>query len=53
MSAPSKLFEKVGKLSVGKQRRLKSEFSLFKLNLFSDLSLKLRSEFDDIFLKIS
>ena len=43
----------MGKLSVGKHNKLKSELSLFKLNLFSDLSSKFSSELEDIFLKIS
>ena len=45
--------EKVGKLSEGKHKRLKSEFSLFKLNLFSDLRSNFNIESDEIFLKIS
>ena len=53
ISGPSNSSAKDGKLSVGRHRRLKSEFSLFKLNLFSDFKLKLRSEFDEIFLSIS
>ena len=43
----------VGKLSVGKQSKLKSELSLFKLSLFSVLRSKFNSELEDIFLKIS
>jgi hypothetical protein len=38
---------------VGRQSKLKSEFSLFKLNLFSDFKSKLNSELAEIFLKIS
>ena len=45
--------ENVGKLSVGRHNRLKSALSLFKLSLFSDFNSKLRSEFDETFLKIS
>ena len=52
-SCPSNSSEKVGKLSAGKQSRLKSELSLFKLNLLSDFKLKFKSELDEIFLKIS
>jgi len=44
---------KVGKLSVGKQSKLKSELSLFKLSLFSFLRSKFNSEFEEIFLRIS
>ena len=43
----------VGKLSVGRQSKLKSELSLFKLNLFSDFKSKLISELEGIFLNIS
>ena len=43
----------VGKLSVGKHKRLKSEFSLLRLSLFSDFKSKFNSEFADIFLNIS
>ena len=50
---PSNSSEKVGKLSVGKHKRLKSAFSLFKLNLFSDFRSKFNSELEEIFLKIS
>ena len=35
---------------MGKQRRLKSEFSLLRLNLFSDFKSKLNSELDEIFI---
>ena len=42
-----------GKLSVGKHSKLKSAFSLFKLNLFSVFKSKFSSAFEDIFLKIS
>ena len=52
-SCPSNSSANVGKLSVGKHKRLKSAFSLFRLNLFSDLSSKLSSELDEIFLKMS
>ena len=53
ISLLSKSSENVGKLSVGKHNKLKSELSLFKLNLFSYLSSKFSSELEDIFLKIS
>ena len=53
ISFPSNSSENVGKLSVGKQRRLKSALSLFKLNLFSDFNSKLSSELEEIFLNIS
>ena len=43
----------VGKLSIGKHNKLKSEFSLFRLNLFSDFKSKFNSEFAEIFLNIS
>ena len=42
-----------GKLSVGRQRRLKSEFSLFKLSLFSVFKSNVSSELDEIFLRMS
>ena len=45
--------ENVGKLSVGKHKRLKSEFLVFKLSLFSVLSSKFNSELEDIFLSMS
>ena len=53
ISFPSNSSENVGKLSVGRHNRLKSALSLFKLSLFSDFNSKLRSEFDETFLKIS
>ena len=53
ISLPSNSSAKVGKLSIGKHKRLKSAFSLLKLNLFSDFKSKFNSEFDEIFLKIS
>ena len=53
ISWPSNSSAKVGKLSTGKHNRLKSTLSLFRLNLFSDLSSNLNSELDEIFLKIS
>ena len=53
ISCPSNSSEKVGKLSVGKHKRLKFEFSFLRLNLFSDFNSKFNSEFEDIFLKIS
>ena len=53
ISFPSNSSAKVGKLSVGRQRRLKSEFSLFKLSLFSDFNSKFNSELEEIFLKMS
>ena len=34
-------------------KRLKSAFSLFKLNLFSDFRSNFNAEFDEIFLRIS
>jgi phosphopantothenoylcysteine decarboxylase/phosphopantothenate--cysteine ligase len=43
----------VGKLSVGKHRRLKSAFSLFRLSLFSVFKSKFNSALEEIFLKIS
>ena len=49
----SNLSSKVGKLLDGKQSKLKSEFLVFKLNLFSLLSVKLISVPFGIFLKIS
>ena len=53
ISWPSNSSTNEGKLSVGKHKRLKSEFSLLRLNLFSDFKSKFKSEFDEIFLKIS
>ena len=53
ISGPSNSSENVGKLSVGKQSKLKSALSLFKLSLFSDLRSKFNSEFEDIFLRMS
>ena len=53
MSLSSKLSEKFGKLSVGKQSKLKSELSVTKFNLFSFLRLNFISELPDIFLRIS
>ena len=53
VSSLSKSSVNVGKFSVGKHNKLKSEFSAFKLSLFSDFRLKCISEFDEIFLKIS
>ena len=52
ISSPSNSSANVGKLSMGKQSRLKSEFSLFRLSLFSVL-IQNFSEFEEIFLKIS
>ena len=53
ISWPSNSSAKVGKLSVGKHNKLKSAFSLFKLNLFSDFNSKFNSELEEIFLNIS
>ena len=53
ISWPSNSSENDGKLSVGKQSRLKSEFALLRLNLFSVFKSKCNSELEDIFLKIS
>ena len=53
ISCPSNSSAKVGKLSVGKHKRLKSALSDFKLSLFSDFKSKFNSEFEEIFLKIS
>ena len=53
ISFPSNSSIKVGKLSTGRQSKLKSEFSLLRLSLFSVLSSKLSSELEGIFLKIS
>ena len=46
-------FEKVGKFSVGRHNKLKSDFSAFKLNLFSVFKSNVTLEFEEIFLKIS
>ena len=53
ISSTLKSSEKVGKLSVGKHNKLKSELAVFKLTLFSDFNSKLISAFEDIFLNIS
>ena len=53
ISEPSNSSANVGKLSVGKQSKLKSELSLFRLSLFSVFKSKFNSEFEDIFLRIS
>ena len=53
ISCPSNSSAKVGKLSVGRQSKLKSELSLLRLSLFSDFNSKFNSELDEIFLKIS
>jgi hypothetical protein len=53
ISCPSNSSAKEGKLSVGKHKRLKSEFSLFRLSLFSDFKSKLNSELEEIFLSMS
>ena len=53
ISGPSNSSENVGKLSVGKQSKLKSKLSLFRLSLFSVFRSKFNSEFEDIFLRIS
>ena len=53
ISSLSKLSEKFGKLSVGRHKRLKSELSVIKLNLFSFFKSNFISEFPDIFLRIS
>ena len=53
ISSPSNSSANVGKLSVGRHKRLKSAFSLFKLSLFSDFKSKFNSEFEEIFLNIS
>ena len=51
--SPVKLFEKVGKFSVGRHNKLKSDFSAFKLNLFSVFKSNVTLEFEEIFLKMS
>ena len=53
ISLLSKSSAKLGKLSVGKQSKLKSELSVNKLNLFSFFKLKVNSESDEIFLRIN
>ena len=53
ISWPSNSSAKLGKLSIGRHKRLKSAFSLLRLNLFSDFRSKLNSEFEVIFLRIS
>ena len=53
ISLLSKSSEKLGKLSVGKQSKLKSELSVKRFNLFSLFKSNLISELPDIFLKIS
>jgi len=53
ISSPSNSSANVGKLSVGKHKRLKSAFSLFRLSLFSDFNSKFKSEFEEIFLNMS
>ena len=47
----SKSSEKFGKFSVGRQSKLKSELSVFKLNLFSFFKSKLISELDFLIVK--
>ena len=39
---------KVGKLSIGRQSKLKSELSLLRLNLFSDFNSKFNSELNSL-----
>ena len=53
ISLLSKSSEKLGKLSVGKQSKLKSELSVKRFNLFSLFKSNLISELPDIFLNIS
>ena len=53
ISWPSNSSVKVGKLSVGIHKRLKSALSLFKLSLFSDFKSNLSSALEGIFLKMS
>ena len=53
ISSVLKSSEKFGKLSTGKQFRLKSELSVIKFNLFSLFKLNFISEFPDIFLRMS
>ena len=53
ISLPSNSSAKVGKLSVGKHNKLKSELSLLRLNLFSDFKSNFNSELEEIFLNMS